>query len=179
MELSLVTLQAPYGTPTSETGTCSSSLTTSAGYVPSPLQLGDRRGALGVCYPEGMGVPQRASWTQDEFFSWASTQEGRYEFDGFRPVSMTGGTVEHETVVQNLFGALRPRLRGGRCARTSAPTRAGAGWFGRKLDQWLRVGTQSPRGSSRRCRSRSRAFALQQATAAVHARLARLWSCRI
>jgi len=31
--------------------------------------------------------------TVDEFLAWEQRQEGRYEFDGFRPVAMTGGTV--------------------------------------------------------------------------------------
>jgi Uma2 family endonuclease len=62
-----------------------------------------------------MNIPLRESWTQDQFFAWAASQEGRYEFDGFQPVAMTGGTVNHSRVVRNLHRALDARLRGGPC----------------------------------------------------------------
>jgi Uma2 family endonuclease len=62
-----------------------------------------------------MSAPLRRPWTQDEFFAWAGSQEGRYEFDGFQPVDMTGGTVNHAIIMQNVHAALRDRLRGGRC----------------------------------------------------------------
>jgi hypothetical protein len=29
--------------------------------------------------------------TREQFFPWAQAQDERYEFDGFRPVAMTGG----------------------------------------------------------------------------------------
>ena len=69
-----------------------------------------------------MSAPLRRTWTQDEFFTWAGSQEGRYEFDGFQPVAMTGGTVNHAIIIQNhaiiiqnVHAALRSRLRGGGC----------------------------------------------------------------
>jgi Uma2 family endonuclease len=62
-----------------------------------------------------MSAPLRKSWTQDEFFAWAGSREGRYEFDGFQPVAMTGGTVNHAVIIQNVHAALRVRLRGGGC----------------------------------------------------------------
>jgi hypothetical protein len=37
-----------------------------------------------------MNIALRKTWTPDEFFTWAAAQEGRYEFDGFEPVAMTG-----------------------------------------------------------------------------------------
>jgi hypothetical protein len=57
----------------------------------------------------------RKSWTQEEFFAWADTQERRYEFDGLRHVALTGGTSEQGVIVRNLQLALRNRLRGKRC----------------------------------------------------------------
>jgi hypothetical protein len=33
--------------------------------------------------------------TVDEFLAWERRQERRYEFDGFAPVAMTGGTLNH------------------------------------------------------------------------------------
>ena len=49
--------------------------------------------------------------TRDEFFAWAERQEGRYEFDGFAPVAMTGGSLAHSRIGQNILVAMRQRLR--------------------------------------------------------------------
>jgi Uma2 family endonuclease len=62
-----------------------------------------------------MNAPLRKTWTQDEFLSWAATQEARYEFDGSQPVAMTGGTITHNRLIRNLHFALHARLRGGPC----------------------------------------------------------------
>lgn len=53
--------------------------------------------------------------TREQFLDWVQTREGRWEFDGFDPVAMTGGTVNHNRICQNLWFALRRRLRGGPC----------------------------------------------------------------
>ena len=53
--------------------------------------------------------------TVDEFLAWEARQEGRYEFDGFRPVAMTGGTFAHEVIGRNVLTELDNRLRGSRC----------------------------------------------------------------
>ena len=63
-----------------------------------------------------MNVALQKPWTAAEFLSWASTQEGRYEFDGNRPVAMTGGNARHSTITNNIHIALRPRLRGTPCS---------------------------------------------------------------
>jgi hypothetical protein len=39
-----------------------------------------------ACYPRIM-----KPMTGEEFLAWEVRQEGRYEFDGFPPVAMTGG----------------------------------------------------------------------------------------
>ena len=39
----------------------------------------------------------------------------RWEFDGFEPVAMTGGTSEHSAIERNLFLAVGGRLRGHKC----------------------------------------------------------------
>jgi Uma2 family endonuclease len=61
-----------------------------------------------------MNVPLRKPWTQEEFFAWAENQDTRYEFDGFQPVAMTGGNVNHNRVMWGLHRALDSRLRRGR-----------------------------------------------------------------
>ena len=58
---------------------------------------------------------RRPRMTREEFFSWAQAQDVRYEFDGFEPVAMTGGTVDHNQIGQNIQFALRARLRGSAC----------------------------------------------------------------
>ena len=49
--------------------------------------------------------------TRDQFFDWAEARGERYEFDGFEPVAMTGGTVVHNQIAFNIHVALRGRLR--------------------------------------------------------------------
>jgi Uma2 family endonuclease len=53
--------------------------------------------------------------TREEFLDWAAAQEVRYEFDGLQPVAMTGGTRNHSQISQNIYAALRTRLRGTSC----------------------------------------------------------------
>ncbi len=53
--------------------------------------------------------------TRAEFFDWADARNGRYEFDGFQPVAMVGGTRNHGRIAQNIYSAIRTRLRGGPC----------------------------------------------------------------
>jgi len=50
--------------------------------------------------------------TREEFFPWAEAQDARYEFDGFAPVLMTGGTRRHSRINQNMYRAIGNRLSG-------------------------------------------------------------------
>jgi Uma2 family endonuclease len=56
-----------------------------------------------------------------EFLAWEEKQELRYEFNGFQPVAMTGGTLGHETIAGTLRALLYQRLRGKPC-RLWGPT---------------------------------------------------------
>lgn len=58
---------------------------------------------------------RRPEMSRDAFLPWAETQRLRYEFDGFAPVAMPGGTRNHSRIQQNILAALRARLRGGPC----------------------------------------------------------------
>ncbi len=49
------------------------------------------------------------------FLAWEEWQELRYEFDGFQPLAMTGGTVAHDQITFNLRKALDARLTGKPC----------------------------------------------------------------
>lgn len=59
--------------------------------------------------------------TLAEFLDWEEKQELRYEFDGFQPVAMTGGTLRHEMIGNTLRALLYQRLRGNPC-RPWGPT---------------------------------------------------------
>ena len=48
--------------------------------------------------------------TVEEFLAWERRQELRYEFDGIRAIAMTGGTVNHAAITDNVLFALRRRL---------------------------------------------------------------------
>jgi Uma2 family endonuclease len=59
----------------------------------------------------GMSIAQRRPMTMDEFLAWERRQELRYEFDGFAPVAMTGGTANHAIIADNVAFTLRQRLK--------------------------------------------------------------------
>ncbi len=62
-----------------------------------------------------MSQLQYKTMTPKEFLAWEGKQELRWEFDGFQPVAMTGGTVAHSVIQGNLITALNNRLRGKPC----------------------------------------------------------------
>ncbi|HTW72923.1 MAG TPA: Uma2 family endonuclease [Acetobacteraceae bacterium] len=53
--------------------------------------------------------------TREAFLEWEVRQPLRYEFDGFQPVAMAGGTEEHAAIQRNLAIAVGGRLRGKPC----------------------------------------------------------------
>ena len=59
-----------------------------------------------------MDVALRPPMTRDEFLDWDGHRYARWEFDGVRPVQMTGGSVVHNMLYGNIQFALRLRLRG-------------------------------------------------------------------
>jgi len=62
-----------------------------------------------------MNLALRKPMTLAEFLEWEERQPLRYEFDGFGPVAMTGGTYGHSTIQGNLATAVGGRLRGKPC----------------------------------------------------------------
>jgi Uma2 family endonuclease len=68
-----------------------------------------------------MNVALRKPMTIGQFLTWEERQELRYEFDGFRPVAMTGGTDAHEAIGGTLRSLLQERLRETPC-RVRGPT---------------------------------------------------------
>jgi Uma2 family endonuclease len=71
-------------------------------------------GELAVCYRHGVSAAL-IPMTVEEFLAWEERQEERYEFDGFRPVAMTGGTFAHGIIGRNVRTELDNRLRDSRC----------------------------------------------------------------
>ena len=63
-----------------------------------------------------MSAVLQTPWTEEQFLDWAGAQDAAYEFDGSRPVAMTGGNRRDDTISGNLTLALRPRLDGSRCS---------------------------------------------------------------
>ena len=62
-----------------------------------------------------MNVALRKPKTLQDFLAWEERQPLRYEFDGFQPIAMTGGTAAHAAIQCNLLFSLRGRLRGTPC----------------------------------------------------------------
>jgi Uma2 family endonuclease len=62
-----------------------------------------------------MNVALRKPMSLEQFLAWEERQELRYEFDGFQPLAMTGGTAGHAAIQRNLITALATRLRGQLC----------------------------------------------------------------
>lgn len=62
-----------------------------------------------------MNVVLQKPWTVEQFLAWEERQELRHEFDGARPIAMTGGTFEHDAIQVNLVRALANRLDGKPC----------------------------------------------------------------
>ena len=62
-----------------------------------------------------MNLAVRKPMTLAEFLAWEERQPLRYEFDGFGPVAMTGGTFAHAAIQRNLALAVGGRLRGKSC----------------------------------------------------------------
>lgn len=62
-----------------------------------------------------MSTALRPPMDLDAFLAWENRQELRFEFDGFVPVAMTGGTFAHAAIQRNLLTALTNRLRGSSC----------------------------------------------------------------
>jgi Uma2 family endonuclease len=63
-----------------------------------------------------MSIVLQKPWTEEQFLDWAGAQDAPYEFDGFRPVAMTGGNGRHDTITTNIAIALRQRLDGTACS---------------------------------------------------------------
>lgn len=70
---------------------------------------------MDLCYAAAMSNAVRQPMTREAFFAWAEAQDERYEFDGFRPVAMTGGNLGHSALSGNITRQLGNHLAGKPC----------------------------------------------------------------
>jgi hypothetical protein len=77
-----------------------------------------------------MNVTLAQTWTREFFLDWEERQTARFEFDGARPVAITGGTAAHAAIQRNLAIAVGGRLRG-------TPYFAAATVIERRGDDWI------------------------------------------
>ena len=62
-----------------------------------------------------MSVALGEPLTLETFLVWEEQQPARFEFDGFHPVAMTGGTVAHNRIMRRLHRLLEQHLDGTPC----------------------------------------------------------------
>ncbi len=62
-----------------------------------------------------MSQAQHLPMTAEDYLAWEDQQDRRWEFDGFGPVAMVGGTWAHSRIQANIITALNNRLRGKPC----------------------------------------------------------------
>lgn len=68
-----------------------------------------------------MTVALRRPMTLAEFLAWEERQGLRFEFDGFQPVAMTGGTNAHEAVGGTLRACCRTGCEANRAVCVARP----------------------------------------------------------
>jgi len=93
-----------------------------------------------------MSAALQSPMSVNEFLLWEEAQEFRWEFDGFAPVAMTGGTQEHSLIQGNLISALHARLRGRPCRVFTSDMKIHAAGSIRYPDAFVACGT-NPRGT--------------------------------
>jgi len=94
-----------------------------------------------------MSSTLRKAMTREAFLEWEERQPDRYEFDGFQPVAMTGGTYEHSVILGDLVAALRQRIAGRPCRVHSGHLKVATDRGYRYPDVFVECGPR-PRGTS-------------------------------
>ncbi len=92
-----------------------------------------------------MSASLRKAMTAEEFLAWEERQDLRHEFDGSRPVAMTGAREAHEDIAANLITALRTRLRGRDCRAYSGNMKVLVDGSYRYPDALIVCGPRDPR----------------------------------
>jgi Uma2 family endonuclease len=84
-----------------------------------------------------MNVALRQIMTREQFLEWEERQPTKYEFDGQRPVAMTGVTNAHAIIQANLVGLLYARLGGTPCRVIGSDLKIAAGTSIRYPDAFI------------------------------------------
>jgi Uma2 family endonuclease len=69
-----------------------------------------------------MAAPARVYVSEDEFFAFLATAEGRFELVDGEITMMAGANQRHQDIVMNIAGSLHAQLRGTKCRPTTADT---------------------------------------------------------
>ena len=85
----------------------------------------------------------------EEFLAWEERQPTRYEFDGWRPVAMAGGSLAHSAIAVNLTTALGTALRGKPCRAYNSDVKIQVGDSIRYPDATITCTTQPDQARAR------------------------------
>ncbi len=85
--------------------------------------------------------------TLEDFLAWEERQELRWEFDGFAPVAMTGGTFAHGLIAANILREIGNRLAGSPCRLVGSDVKIQAAWSVRYPDAFVVCGPVDPRAT--------------------------------
>jgi Uma2 family endonuclease len=69
-----------------------------------------------------MTAPALRYVSEDEFFEFLKTADGRWELVDGEISMMAGANQRHQDIVMNIAASLYPQLRGGKCRPTTADT---------------------------------------------------------
>jgi Uma2 family endonuclease len=86
---------------------------------------------------------RRADWTWESYLDWESRQPVRHEFVDGEVRAMGGGTLEHDTICNNLRGELRTRMRGQPCRPQGPDLKVRAGKNARYPDALIDCGPRT------------------------------------
>lgn len=83
---------------------------------------------------------QQTIWTWEAYLDWEARQPIRYELVDGQVYAMGGGTINHDTIGNNLRGELRSRLRGKPCRPQGPDVKVRASRNGRYPDALIDCG---------------------------------------
>jgi Uma2 family endonuclease len=87
---------------------------------------------------------QQTGWTWGDYLAWEARQPVRYELVDCQVYPMGGGTVEHDTIGNNLRAALHAQMRGKPCRVHGPDLKVRAGKDGRYPDALIDCGPRVP-----------------------------------
>jgi Uma2 family endonuclease len=94
-----------------------------------------------------MSAPLHRPMTLAEFLAWEERQDLRWEFDGFAPVAMTGGTFAHGLIAANIIREIGNRLAGSPCRVVGDEVKVQAAWSVRYPDAFVVCSPVDPRAT--------------------------------